>query len=377
MTTRTESRHTETEPDQRPETGAEQDVEQLAARLFEAGLGAFELVCVHLGVRLGLYRPLAEAGWLTSDELASQAGVEARYTREWCEQQAAAGLLIVEDNSAAPDRRRFRLPAGGEAVLLDPESPAYLAPLGAFLESIGRVFPALERAYRDGTGVPFADYGIQDAQAALNRPWFTGALVQQWLPAIPDLHARLTDGGRVAELGCGEGWAAVALATGYPNLRVDAFDSDDVSIAAARRLATERGVADRARFEVADVTDPKAAPTSGRYDAVFAFEMIHDLARPVDALRNARRLAGGGPVIVMDERAAETFSAPADPIERFLYAASVLHCLPVGRVERPSSATGTVMRPATLRGYAAEAGFASVEVLPIEHDMFRFYRLEG
>jgi 2-polyprenyl-3-methyl-5-hydroxy-6-metoxy-1,4-benzoquinol methylase len=257
-------------------------------------------------------------------------------------------------------------------VLLDPESPAYLAPLGDFLECLGRVFPTLVEAYRNGAGVPYADYGIQDAQAAFNRPAFTGLLVQEWLPAIPDLHERLRGDARVAELGCGEGWAAIALARGYPNLRIDGFDADDVSIAAARRNAAETGVADRARFEVADVT---SADLSGRYDAVFAFEMVHDLARPVDALRTARRLASG-PVIVMDERAADRFTAPADPIERFLYGASVLHCLPVGRTDDHSAATGTMLRPDILRRYAEEAGFATVEVLPIEHDMFRFYRLE-
>jgi hypothetical protein len=37
--------------------------------------------------------------------------------------------------------------------------------------------------------------------------------------------------------------------------------------------------------------------------------------------------------------------------------------------------TGTVMRPTTLTGYAREAGFTDVEVLPVAHDFFRFYRL--
>jgi SAM-dependent methyltransferase len=354
----------------------EQVAEALAGRLFEAGLGAFELACVHLGVRLGLYRALAGAGARTAGELADATDIDRRYAIEWCEQQAAAGLLAVDDVRAPAENRRFTLPAGSEAVLLDPDSPAYLAPLGGLVECLGRVFPALERAYRDGTGVPYADYGIQDVQAAFNRPVFTGVLAQQWLPTIPDLHARLIEGGRVAELGCGEGWAAIGLAKGYPRVRVDCFDSDDASIAAARRLATEHGVADRVRFEVADVTDPAL---TGHYDAVFAFEVIHDLARPVDALRTARRLSldGTAPVIVMDERAGESFTAPADPIERFLYCASVLHCLPVGRAESPSAATGTVLRPDTLRRYAVEAGFDSVEVLLIEHDMFRLYRLSG
>lgn len=348
----------------------------LAERLFAAGLGAFELITVALGERLGLYRALADHGPATAAELAAAADADPRYVREWCEQQAAADLVAVDDVDAAQDDRRFALLPGSAAVLLDPESPAYLIPIGGFLEAVGRVLPALETAFRTGDGVSYADYAVQHAQGGFNRPAFTGLLVQAWMPQVPDLDMRLRAGGTVAEFGCGEGWAAIALATGYPGLRVDAFDVDPPSIATARRNAEAAGVAERVRFAVADVTDPAL---TGSYDAVFAFEMLHDLAHPVAALRTARRLTGDGaaPVILMDERAAEAFTAPADPIQRFLYAASVLHCLPVGRCAEHSAATGTVMRPDTLRRYAREAGFGGVTVLPIEHDMFRFYRLEG
>jgi hypothetical protein len=108
------------------------------------------------------------------------------------------------------------------------------------------------------------------------------------------------------------------------------------------------------------------------------FEAVHDMARPVEALTTCRRLcAPGGAVLVMDERVADAFDPQAGPIERFLYGASVLHCLPVGRTEPQSAATGTIMRPETMRAYAAAAGFAEVEVLPIDHDLFRFYRLRA
>jgi hypothetical protein len=40
-----------------------------------------------------------------------------------------------------------------------------------------------------------------------------------------------------------------------------------------------------------------------------------------------------------------------------------------------TAATGAVMRPATLRRYAAEAGFAEVQVLPVQAGTFRFYLL--
>jgi SAM-dependent methyltransferase len=365
-----------------PPTQAPEEVAgALAGRLFEAGLGAFELATVALGDRLGLYRALADGGPSTAPALAVAAGIDARYAREWCEQQAVAGLLTVDDAALGADERRYALPQGSEAVLLDPESPAYLIPMGGFLEAVGRVLPALAEAFRTGGGVPYADYGVQHAQGGFNRPAFTGQLVQEWLPLVPDLHAALSvggtaAGGTVAEFGCGLGWAAIALAVGYPGLRVDGFDIDPLSVAEARRNAERAGVADRVRFAVADVADPAL---SGSYDAVFAFEMLHDLAYPVAALRAARRLTGDGaaPVIIVDDRAAEAFTAPADPFQRFFYAASVLHCLPVGRYEEHSAQTGTVMRPDTLRRYAAEAGFATVTVLPIEHDMFRFYRLEG
>jgi len=100
------------------------------------------------------------------------------------------------------------------------------------------------------------------------------------------------------------------------------------------------------------------------------------MADPVGVLRSMRRLVGdGGPVLIVDEKVAERFAAPGDDVERYMYGFSILHCLPVGMAERPTAATGTVMRESTLRRYAAEAGFRAVDVLPIAHDFFRFYRL--
>jgi trans-aconitate methyltransferase len=40
-----------------------------------------------------------------------------------------------------------------------------------------------------------------------------------------------------------------------------------------------------------------------------------------------------------------------------------------------ADALGTVLRADALRAPVHEAGYAQVEVLPVEHDFFRFYRL--
>jgi cyclopropane fatty-acyl-phospholipid synthase-like methyltransferase len=232
-------------------------------------------------------------------------------------------------------------------------------------------------AYRTGAGVPFADYGpdLREGQAAINRPAFLGELSQKWVPAMPDVHARLQaqPSARIADFGCGFGWSSIGLGQGYPQAQVDGYDLDEPSIAQANALAAERGLADRVRFHVRDAGDPALA---GQYDLVTAFECVHDMSNPVAALRVMRALtAPGGAVLVVDERVGDEFTAQGNDVEWMMYGWSILHCLPVGLADQPSAATGTVMRISTLQRYATEAGFSRVEVLPIENFFFRFYRL--
>jgi 2-polyprenyl-3-methyl-5-hydroxy-6-metoxy-1,4-benzoquinol methylase len=159
----------------------------------------------------------------------------------------------------------------------------------------------------------------------------------------------------------------------YPKVRVDGFDLDEVAISLGRANATEAGVGDRVMFHARDAADPTLA---GRYDVIIICEALHDLSQPVEVLRGMRqRLAEDGTVLVVDERVAEHFMAPGDELERLYYGFSVLCCLPAGMAKWPSAATGTVVRPATLRRYAREAEFLDNEILPIEHDLFRLYRL--
>jgi 2-polyprenyl-3-methyl-5-hydroxy-6-metoxy-1,4-benzoquinol methylase len=354
----------------------EAEATALGVRLFRASLGCAELLATYLGVRLGLYETLSRCGPASALELAERAGVAPRYAREWLEQQAAAGIVRVDDATRAPDRRVYRLPDGHAAALIDPDSPHFVAPLTLVpAGGITRVLPELVEAYRSGTGVPHARFGDFHG-GQLNRPVYLHQLAGWLRTALPDVHDRLSGAGaRIADVACGAGGSTVALALAYPAARVDGFDIDERSVAAAVAHAAAAGVSERARFSVRDAADEGLR---GGYDLVCIFDALHDMARPVESLRTCRRLRGdGGSVMLMEPRVSERFTAPADELERFMYACSVLHCLPVGLADESSAGTGTVMRPSTVRRYAREAGFTRVETLPVEHRFHRLYRLFG
>jgi len=353
----------------RPETA---DTDAFVERLFSSMLAALDLHAVYLGDRFGYYRALAD-GPLTSTELATRTGTAERYVREWLEQQAVTGILVTDPDADA-SARRYTLPAAYVAPLTDALDLSHFAPFVRFVVGSMKQTELLAEAFRTGGGVSWAQHGAdaREGQAGANRPLFLGPLGREYLPSIPDVDAALRAGGRVADIGCGLGWSAIGIALAYPDVTVDGYDVDGPSIEAARRNARDAGVDDRVRFHAVDA----ATVDDQIYDAVFAFECVHDLADPVGVLAAMRRLAGdGGAVVVMDERVAETFTAPGDDVERLMYGYSLVCCLADGMAHGPSAATGTVMRPSTLRGYAVEAGFADVEILDIENDFFRFYRL--
>lgn len=349
------------------------DPEAFAERLFAALLGAQEIQAAYLGDRLGWYRALATAP-LTSVELAQRTGTDERYAREWLEHQAACAWVTVDDPALPGTERRYALPPAHAEVLTDDDSLLFAAPFARFVAGLGRHLGAIAEAYRTGDGVSWSELGEdpREAQAAANRSLFLRQLATEILPSIPDVHARLVAGGRVVDVGCGAGWSSIGIALAYPSVTVEGYDLDGPSIEMARRHAAEAGVADRVRFHHGDA----AAAARDAHDLVLALECIHDLGDPVAVLAAMAGLAGDdGAVIVMDERVGEQFRGPADEVERLFYGFSLTCCLPDGRSHEHSVATGTVMRPATLAGYTAEAGFATVEVLDVDHDFFRFYRL--
>ncbi len=311
-----------------------------------------------------------------ADDLATRAGIDRRYALEWLEQQAVTGFLEVDDVSATADQRRYTLPEAYADPLLDVDNPS-IVPLARSAVAYASVMPQLMEAFRTGGGVEWSDYGpdMIEAQGDFNRPWLMGSFGTEMLPAIPGIAERLAADppARVADVACGVGWAAIAVARAFPNVRVDGFDIDEASIDLANRHAREAGVSDRVTFRVLDVADAEA----GAYDLAVIIELVHDMTQPVAVLASVRRmLRPDGALLVADEKSEDAFTAPGNELERFFYGFSILTCLPAAMTERPTAAIGTVMRADTMQRLGSEAGFASIERLDEpSSDTLRFYRL--
>jgi 2-polyprenyl-3-methyl-5-hydroxy-6-metoxy-1,4-benzoquinol methylase len=184
-------------------------------------------------------------------------------------------------------------------------------------------------AYRTGGGVAWSDYGpdMIEAQGDFNRPWLVGSFGTELLPAIPGIHERLIADppARIADVACGIGWASIAIARAYPNVRIDGFDLDESSIELARRNAREAGLSDRLTFQTDDVAQAEA----GRYDLALIIEAVHDMSQPVEVLSSVRRmLRPDGVALIADEKTEDSFAAPAGESERFFYGFSLFRRWP-------------------------------------------------
>ena len=346
----------------------------LEDQLIEKAISAAELFSIHIGRELNLYEELSTPR--TAGELAQAAGINPRYGREWLEHQAVGGFVAVDNPDADPDERAYSLPARNREVLIDPDSPLQVGPLADIIVGVGLVMDRVGDAYRTGDGVPCAAYGrlIREGQANINRPAFKHDLTQSWIPeSVPDIHEKLKDGGRVADVGCGAGWSTIALGRAYPQAKVIGFDLDVASIedAAANAAAEMVDVAFRA-------ADGAGVAREGPFDLVVILEALHDMANPVEVLSNVRSsLAAGGALLVADELVADRFHPNGDSMERMMYGWSVIHCLPASMAEPGSAALGTVLRRSMLEELARSAGFQSVETPDVDGGFFRIYVLKG
>ncbi len=237
----------------------------------------------------------------------------------------------------------------------------------------------LTDVFRHGGGVPQERFGA-DWRCGLERfthLFFHNNLVQEWIPAMPDVHARLRDGGTVADVGCGNGQALLYLAKDYPNASFVGYDAYPPAVETAQGYAEAAGLADRVRYEVCDVT--KGIPDT--FDLITTFDVVHDMPFPRPALKEIRRaLNPGGTYFVQEINFSGDLQENIDHplgVGAFGYAASVNYCM-TQALAVGGEGTGTCMGLQKIREMATEAGFTHFRQIEIPNNPFGlFYEMRA
>jgi hypothetical protein len=146
---------------------------------------------VRIGLRLGLYKAMNGVGPMTSAEFAKKANISERYAREWLAQNAASGYLTYD-----PASRRFELPPEQAMVFANEDSPFFMG--GGFdtVAALHQTQQLVEDAFKSGGGVDCGDHAgcLFCAIGATLRPRYSANIVQNWLPALDGVVAKLERG---------------------------------------------------------------------------------------------------------------------------------------------------------------------------------------
>jgi len=315
-------------------------------------LGAvFHAALVVIGDKLGLYRAMAEAGPVTSSELAKRAGASERYVREWLAANAAGGYVNYDASAG-----RYSLSAEQSFALAEEGSPAFLPGAFQLATAAIKAEPKIAEAFRTGSGLGWHEHdpALFLGTERFFRPGYAANLITTWIPSLDGVEAKLREGARVADVGCGHGASTILMAQAYQRSTFAGFDYHEASIERARIAADEAGVAERVNFEVAS-----AKNYPGRdYDFVAFFDCLHDMGDPVGVASYVRNtLAPDGVLMIVEPYANDRVEDNLNPVGRMFYSASTLICTPASLSQEVGLALGAQAGEARMREVVTKGGF--------------------
>ena len=317
--------------------------------------GAFSVPTVRMGLRLGLFDALHNAGPLSSEALAQRAGgLTPRYVREWALAQAANGYIDYD-----PATESFSLSSEQAMVFAVKDSPVFLAGAFDLVAAMIEGEPKVEHSFRTGGGVRWGDTAgcLFCATGAFFRPGYVNNLVQNWLPALEGVTEKLKAGAKVADIGCGVGFSTLLMAGAFPNSQFVGFDFHEPSVEAARQHAREHKLENRVRFECATA---KEIEDTG-FDLVTFFDCLHDMGDPRGCAKHVRRiLKEDGAWMIVEPIAGDKPKDNLNPVGRLYYNASTMICVPTSLDQEVGEGLGAQAGEAKLSEVIRSGGFSKV-----------------
>lgn len=347
------------------------EIDQARAEAFaERMLGTINEAAVALmtsiGHRVGLFDAMAGLAPSTSTEIASAAGLNERYVREWLGAMVTGGIVEYD-----PEDHAYSLPAEHAAWLTRAASPDNIAVTAQWIPLLASVEDEVIESFEKGGGVPYSAYPrFHEVMAEESAQTVVAALTGSILPLVPGLTDKLEAGIDVLDLGTGSGRALNRMAREYPNSRFTGYDISEEGISRARAEAREAGLSN-VRFEIRDVA--KLDETDA-YDLITTFDVIHDQAKPAAVLAGISKALRPDGVYLMQDIAGSSHveNNMAYPVAPLMYTISTMHCMTVS-LSQNGEGLGAMWGEEKAKEMLGEAGFGSVEVRQLPHDFINNY----
>ncbi len=336
-----------------------------AGRLLTALNDAALCLMVSVGHRTGLFDVMTQSPPATSEDLASRAGLNERYVREWLGAMVTARVVTID-----PATSRFTLPAEHAAFLTRAAVADNMAVFAQYVAVMGSVEDDIVECFRQGGGVPYERFRrFHEVMAEDSGQSVLSSLESHILPLVPGLTERLAQGIRVLDVGCGRGRVLNRLAELYPRSRFMGMDLSTDAIRFARDEAQQKSL-DNSEFMALDLSTFDESAESESFDFITTFDAIHDQAKPLNVLKGIHRaLKPEGIYLMQDISGTSHLERDIEhPIGTFLYAISCMHCMTVS-LAQGGEGLGAMWGEEKTREYLQRAGFRSIATHRLAHDI--------
>lgn len=331
----------------------EAKLEALAGKVIGDVAGALSLFMSYIGDQAGVYNALDGAGALTVDELAAKTGLNPKYLLQWLGSNAAAGYVMHH-----PDEERFSLSPEQALIFAREGQPACMQ---GFFQAVVSQYETHEKAvetFKSGKGRPWGDHSdcCFCGTDRFFRPGYAANLIDNWIPSLNGVEAKLKAGAKVADIGCGHGSSTILMAEAYPNSTIIGIDFHGPSIDEARLKAKEAGVSN-IEFQVAKAQDFEG----NDFDLACIFDALHDMGDPVGAATHIKESLGNdGTFMLVEPLAGDSMSENMHPLGQIYYAFSTTICTPTSLAQEVGLGLGAQAGQKRLTEVLNQAGFSNV-----------------
>lgn len=318
-------------------------------------------VMLSIGHRSGLFDLMATLSPESSQQIADKAGLAERYVREWLAVMVTADIVNYDASL-----KTYHLPKSHAACLIRDAELGNFAVYAQFIPLMGAAQDHILRCFESGGGTKYGDYPcFHQIMSEDSEQSVVSSLFDVILPLITGIDDQLHIGIKVLDVGCGKGYALIAMADRYPQSQFTGYDLCEEAVVEGNHLAKVRDLKN-IKFKVKDMA---SFNEQDEYDLITSFDAVHDQKNPEGLIKGIHRaLRHSGVYLMQDIGGSAHLENNIDfPMASLLYSISCMHCTPIS-IGQGGEGLGTMWGWETAQAMLESAYFHSIKRHVLPHD---------